>query len=157
MKIAFTGHRKQLWLTIENEEFNFINKLSAYLSNITEPYTFIVGGCTGVDSFAATYALSHRIPYDLYVPFPLLIHARTKWFNKEDGYNLLNQHKYCQNKRVASEVFDTEAYYKRDKWMVEDADILIAYYYKEKSGSGNCVRYAESIGKPVVRLRTWKG
>ena len=157
MKIAFTGHRKQLWNNLKTEEFNFVTKLSAYLSNITEPYTFIVGGCPGIDHIAANYALSHKIPYDLYVPFPLLVHAKTKGWSKEDGYNLLNQHKYCQNKRIASETFDVEAYYTRDKWMVEDCDLLISWYYKPHSGSGKTVAYAESIGKPVVKLRTWKG
>lgn len=157
MKIAFTGHRRKLWRHPGNEEFMFVEKLSAYLSSISEPYTFIVGGCNGLDHWAGTYAISHKIPFDLYVPFPLLIHARTKGWTKEEQFTLLEHHKRCQTKRVVSDTFDVNAYFTRDIWMANDCDLLISWYFKPNSGTGKCTTYAKSINKPIINLRTWKG
>lgn len=157
MKIAFTGHRKTLWRNPLVEEVKFVYTLSAYLSTIKEPYTFIVGGCPGIDHAAAQYAMANHIPFDLYVPFPLIIHAKTKGWTKEDQYALLEQHKRCQSKKIFSETFNVAAYYERDKAMVTDGDLLLSWYFLPNSGSGKTVKYAESISKPFIHLRTWKG
>ena len=39
---------------------------------------------------------------------------------------------------------------KRNKYMVDNSDVVIAVWNGEKSGTGNTVRYAESCGKSII-------
>src|SRR3546814_16271306 len=41
---------------------------------------------------------------------------------------------------------------KRNEWMVDHADELVALWDGSRSGTGNCVAYANTSGKPVVNL-----
>lgn len=43
-------------------------------------------------------------------------------------------------------------YQKRNEWMVDNADIVIAVWDGTKGGTANCVKYAEKVGKPIVNL-----
>lgn len=160
MKIAFSGHRSQLWRNSGKEEILFVTKLRAYLSTIEKPYIFIVGGCTGVDFWAARFALSNDILFELHVPFPITIHSaqqRKAGASNEDSLFLLEQHQKCIKKITIAYEYREDAYALRDRSMVDSCDLLLAYYFRESSGTGKCVRYAKEVGKPIVNLRTWKG
>lgn len=160
MKIAFSGHRKSYWRHPDVEEMTFVSKLQAYLSTIEKPYTFIVGGATGIDAFAARYAISNEIPFELHVPFPVTIHShaqRREGATQEDAWFLLDQHKRCIKRVIIGYEYDVNNYFLRDQSMTNACDLLLCYYFKEASGTGKCVRYAKEIGKPVVNLRLWKG
>ena len=41
---------------------------------------------------------------------------------------------------------------KRNRWMVDKADVIVAYVIHEWGGAAATLRYAESRGKPVVRF-----
>ena len=41
---------------------------------------------------------------------------------------------------------------KRNKWMVEQADIVICYIERKKGGAYAAIRYAETLGKAVLNL-----
>ncbi len=43
---------------------------------------------------------------------------------------------------------------RRNRMMVDDADMVLALYNGSAGGTGNCVAYAEEVGKPVMNL--WK-
>ena len=46
--------------------------------------------------------------------------------------------------------FAVEKMHGRNKWMVDQATHLLALWDGSSSGTGNCVRYAESRGVPVI-------
>lgn len=41
---------------------------------------------------------------------------------------------------------------KRNEWMVDRCDLLLAVWDGSNGGTANCVRYAEKIGRPLVRI-----
>ena len=41
---------------------------------------------------------------------------------------------------------------KRNEYMVDLADKVIAVWDGSKGGTGNCVRYAEKCGKEIIRI-----
>lgn len=41
---------------------------------------------------------------------------------------------------------------KRNEYMVDLADIVIAVWDGSASGTGNCVRYAERCGKQIIQI-----
>ena len=41
---------------------------------------------------------------------------------------------------------------KRNEYMVDLADIVIAVWDGSASGTGNCVRYTERCGKKIIRI-----
>ena len=41
---------------------------------------------------------------------------------------------------------------KRNRWMVEQADLLICYVEREEGGAYAALKYAEKLGKPIINL-----
>ncbi len=69
-KIAFTGHRHLKYVDVEE----LLEKI-----HLDSPGAmWITGGAYGLDSHAARYALDHRIPLWLVLPFPANILC-AKW------------------------------------------------------------------------------
>ena len=48
--------------------------------------------------------------------------------------------------------YPKEAITKRNKWMVEQAELFIGYIEKENGGAYKAMKYAESLGKKVINL-----
>lgn len=44
------------------------------------------------------------------------------------------------------------AYQKRNEWMVDNATHILAYWDGSAGGTGNCVKYAKKVGKPVRNI-----
>lgn len=42
---------------------------------------------------------------------------------------------------------------KRNEWLVDRVDTLLAVWTGRPGGTANCVRYAERVGKPVIRVK----
>jgi len=38
----------------------------------------------------------------------------------------------------------------RSEWMVQNCDLLVAYWDGSDGGTGNCVKYAKSVGRDVA-------
>lgn len=156
MLIAVSGHRPKYFRNWEKEEILFIDRFHSYLQLVSEPVELILGGADGVDTAAAKYAIFNKIPYQLHVPFPLTIHAKGRP-TQEKKWELLEQHKKAKLVKIISYTYDDNAYFERDKSMVNTCDILLAWYlrYNTRSGSYKCVKYAKEIGKPVIFLKEW--
>jgi len=40
----------------------------------------------------------------------------------------------------------------RNIWMVDNCDLVLALWDGSDGGTGNCIKYANKIGKPIVNL-----
>lgn len=63
--------------------------------------------------------------------------------------------KHCTEQVIIGTEASPESYYKRNRYLVDHADCLIAVYDNDRnvrSGTGMTVRYAEKKGKPVVMI-----
>ena len=55
-------------------------------------------------------------------------------------------------KLLADEEYKPWLMQKRNEYMVDFADKVIAVWNGSKGGTGNCVRYAEKCGKEIIRI-----
>ena len=56
-------------------------------------------------------------------------------------------------KLVSEEFYKPWLMQKRNEYMVDLADKVIAVWDGSKSGTGNCVKYAEKCGKEIIRIK----
>ena len=117
---------------------------------------FISGGALGIDQLAANLVLQMRPGYSARVrltiarPFP----------SQDSAWPYAIQHSYKDLLNKASQVVDVSPdpyliwkMHKRNKWMVDNADAVIAVWDGSKGGTANCVRYAAKQAKPVLLIQ----
>ena len=134
MKIAVSGHRPEKitnWQFVEHQLYLAYRDLDASL---------VVQGCAaGVDLTAAKIAYRNNIPF--WCARPWAGHKP----RKADEIN------YEKALRFAEKVVDVDpsenypgawVYQKRNEWMVDHADIVVAVWDGTSGGTANCVKYA---------------
>lgn len=147
----FTGHRvipkenyKDLWEGLKKE----ISDL--YIEGVRD---FITGGALGFDTLSALTVLALRdirpdVKLHLYLPCR----------DQDKGWNSRNKEIFSHIKERADEViYVSEMYvpgcmHARNRRMVDDADVCIAYLTRNSGGTAFTVNYAESRGLKVIRL-----
>ncbi len=152
--VCFSGHRpeKLPGKGIENNpETKFIKDL---LSNkiekcICEGYTsFISGVARGIDLWAAQIVINYRTAN----PQIKLICVKPI---ANQGYNFPEQDKQLYNEIITnadsvictSEEYKRNCYMIRNKYMVDNSDLLIAFVKNYRSGTGQTIKYASCLGK----------
>lgn len=143
MIIGFTGHRK-----LNNLEQVQI-ELEQLLSEL-KPEKCISGIAIGFDTLAAEICIKLNIPFIAAVPF----YGQEKvWpdFAKERYNKLLkwaNEVKY-----VCSPGYAAWKMQKRNEWIVNNCELLIAAWDgKESGGTYNCIKYAKDVGREIKYL-----
>lgn len=146
--VAGTGHRPE-----DAEAENFVRtKVRVKLRYAKKPIdTFITGMAAGFDVWAADEALQLGIDVTAAVPW------RGHKPRKEDEE--LYEHILGAAKSIVY-VSDQDnypgpwIYQKRNEWMVDHADLVMAYWNINKSSGGtyNCYQYAKKQGKPIANI-----
>jgi uncharacterized phage-like protein YoqJ len=146
MIISFTGHRPDKIFGKEKYIFEEIEKKLVEL----KPDKIISGMAVGVDQIAACVAVKLSIPFIAAVPFE----GQEKIWPKEAKahYNHLLS-KTTEIKIVCEGGFTAWKFQKRNEWMVDNSDILIACWNGSSGGTANCVKYAEKIKKEIIYIR----
>lgn len=157
---AFTGHRPQnlpFGFNESDERCQTLKKLLRYAIEklITENGVtlFVSGMALGVDIYAAEIVLEMKKKYSnvkLEAAIPCETQA-VKWREKDrDRYfRLIEQ---CDIETLLQTKYTADCMQKRNEYMVDKADYLIAVWDGKPSGTGKTVKYAESIGKTVIRI-----
>lgn len=109
----------------------------------------ISGGALGWDQALAKAARAHGVPYVMALPFPGF---EDRWpvESKNVLYGLMHD--------AVEVVFVCDAGYagwkmqKRNEWMVDNSDLVLALWNGTTGGTSNCVKYAEKKQKPIVNL-----
>lgn len=159
MKIAITGHRPNklgndydltspLIKEIKNDILESLGVIQAYYQLKIEDITLITGMALGIDQLFAKIAVENNISFIAAVP---CLGQENKWPHK-------SQLIYKQLINKAKEIITISEYYtpscmqRRNEWMVDNCDILIAVWDGTNGGTANCVKYAKSIHKTIIRL-----
>lgn len=121
---------------------------------------FITGGAVGVDlDFAEaviftreTFIFASKINLEIAIPCN---NQDGKWreCDRQRYREVLNESNY--NTQI-SEIYSPSCMFNRNKYMVDKADKIIAYWNGEKKGgTWNTIQYAIKIGKPleIIDLR----
>ncbi len=134
---AFTGHRKIEENFDGQSLVDIINELIMNGVN-----TFYCGMATGFDLLAAETLLRMKESY----PHVRLI-ACIPYYGQEEKYSETDKKRYVEIVKKADEqALISDRYYKgcmlkRDRYMADRADILVAYKRKDTGGTAYTVRY----------------
>lgn len=151
--VCFTGHREIKHEKCEKILIEIVEDL------IIKGFRFFgAGGARGFDSLAEKVVLTLKetkyphIHLILVFPFENQYLHETGWSKEEiDFYH------YAKNK--ASKVvhlnptYESGIYYKRNRHLVDNSSLCVAYQYKSTGGTAYTTNYAKNAGVQVLYLR----
>ena len=148
---CFTGHRD-----IDPRNIQSIKeKLREIIINcVNDGFTdFYNGGARGFDLLAAEAVLELKKTYP-----SLRLHIIVPCSNQTRGWREADVIRYENATFLADEVKCLSPVYfdgcmqVRNRYMVDNSELLIAYLERASGGSGYTVRYAEGQGKSVINI-----
>lgn len=158
---CFTGHRPQKLSFGFNEEDERCVQIKQAIMEQTEKLItqcgvthFIVGMALGVDIYSAEIVLLLKEKYPQ-ITLECAIPCETqceKWSEPmRDRYFYIVMS--CDEETMLQRHYTKDCMQKRNQYMVDKSDYVIAVWNDKPSGTGNTVSYAESKGKTVIRIR----
>ena len=158
--IAITGHRpKDL---PPGYGYNDVRSALAplYRPDALHPHgtaRFITGGALGIDQWVALWCLNEGVEYEVILPFPISVMSK---FWRLDSTQLLERliAGASHFEVVGDYSYDPAMYQRRNERMVDRADKVFAFWSgKPYGGTANCIRYAQSVGKPIYQYLPQRG
>lgn len=161
MKIAITGHRpnklgndydltSDLVKEIKFEIQHIITQYNDIARDNWTPLTLITGMALGIDTLFAQIAIENKIPFIAAIP---CYKQECKWvFKSQQTYQYLVEHKLCTQHIVTETGYTLECMNKRNEWMVNNCDLLIAVWDGTSGGTANCVKYAVKKKKQIIYI-----
>lgn len=157
-KCAFSGHRPQKLPFGLNEEDERCVALKQKLREeiirqieVNGETHFITGMALGVDMYAAEIVLGLKSSYNgitLESAIPCETQAE-KWTEaqRDRYYEIAAQ---CDEETMLQHQYTPDCMQKRNRYMVDEADYIIAVWDGRPSGTSKTVQYAQRQGKPVT-------
>lgn len=151
MIVASTGHRpdKIGGYDLRNPvAFRIRQRLRQQLTEI-KPRKAISGMALGVDQLAAEVCIELDLPFIAAVPFK---GQENKWPVKSQLYYWELMGEAAETVVVCEGGYAAWKMQVRNAWMVDHCDILLAVWDGTAGGTANCVRYAQTQKKQILRL-----
>ncbi len=155
MIVSLTGHRpdklpnKETGYTLPNPTYIYVCQEIEKLFIQLKPEKIISGMALGVDQWAANIAIKLNIPYIAAVPFA---GQESKWpIKSQKIYNSLIA-KASEIHIVCDGEYSGWKLQKRNEWMVDNSDEVIAVWDGTKGGTANCVDYITIKNKKYHRI-----
>ena len=153
---CFTGHRPQKLGYGENsiqcdELKNRLEELIIELIEKEGVTHFISGVALGVDTYAANIVLKLKSDYPM-ITLECAIPCETqvvKWNERDRDiyYDLLSK---SDKETLLQQKYTSDCMQKRNEYMVDNFDYVIAVWNGKPSGTGNTVKYARKNNKMVL-------
>lgn len=145
---TFAGHR-EVFLSSVNQDID--NALSELVQS-EDDYMFYSGGMGDFDFMceAAVRRLKKRCPH-LNIRLNLVLPYMTNQINRDKDY----YESRFDNIIIPMDLMGVHykaAIKKRNRWMVDQADKILAYVYRDFGGAFDTIKYALRTGKPVLNL-----
>jgi uncharacterized phage-like protein YoqJ len=146
---AFTGHRPPKLGGYSEKVDEQLIALATFAMLKTKPAKVISGMALGWDMNVAFAAIRLKIPVVAAVPFK---GQERMWPDQSRGrYNAIL--KACSEVVIVSPGdYASVKMQKRNEWMVNNCDHLIALWDGSMGGTYNCVAYAQGIKRPLLNL-----
>jgi uncharacterized phage-like protein YoqJ len=157
---AFTGHRpdklpnKETGYKLPNPTYIYVCQQIEKVLKELKPEKTISGMALGSDQWLANISHKLNIPFIAAVPFE----------GQEMAWPAPSQKIYQQLLKLANEIvvvspgsYEPRKMQIRNEWMVNCCDTLIAVWDGSSGGTGNCVRYAQSINKNIIHINPLNG
>ena len=152
MKIAGTGHRpdKLGGYRTPNVVSDAIGALLQQYLERERPEEVITGMALGFDQMLAWTCLEMGIPFAAYIPCD---NFDSRWPEQSrETFRHLMEHAARIVRVSPGEPYHPTLMQRRNARMVDDADKVIALWNGTTGGTANCIRYANSVRKPIDYL-----
>lgn len=149
MIICGTGHRPNKVGGYSKEAQSKLYYLAKGWLEDNHPDKVISGMALGWDQALANAAYVLDIPYIAAVPFAGQQQAWPE--ESREFFDMLLAHAeetvIVSNGRYAPWKMQV-----RNEWMVDHCDTVLALWDGSAGGTGNCIQYANKVGKPIINL-----
>ena len=150
--VCFTGHRNIKSATaIERQLVEIVKGL------VAQGYThFLAGGARGFDTIAARVVIqlikAHpQITLRLALPFPSPYEIENGW-SEEDIENYHAILDAADDVVYMGQKYKRGLYYKRDRYLVDNAAVCVAYQRRKTGGTAYTVNYATERSIQLIML-----
>lgn len=148
--LALTGHRPdKLGGFDDNPLGRAVRRRMREAIEQLRPVKIISGMALGVDQWGAEIAIELGIPFIAAVP---CVGQESKWFahSKKRYFQLLD---HAQHIHLCSpEPYKRGCMEKRNRWMVDNSNALLAVWNGSSGGTANCVNYAKTKRHPIFPI-----
>jgi uncharacterized phage-like protein YoqJ len=104
----------------------------------------------GIDTLFSLLAIENKIPFIAAIPCK---DQEKMWVQKsKDLYQSILKNKLCSIQMVSFKEYDLECMNKRNEWMVDNCDLLIAVWDGTSGGTANCIKYAVKKKKQIIYI-----
>lgn len=143
---CFSGHR------ILKKDFN-VDKLTTVVDKlISNGYrTFLVGMAWGFDLKVFEVLLTKK-NYNIDIIACVPCKEQSTYFKKEEKQKYEDFLKKADKVVYVSNEYFDGCMQKRNRYMVDNSSILVAYLYSNIGGTKNTVSYAEKQGKNIIKI-----
>lgn len=151
MIVAGTGHRPNKLGGYGTEARNRLVNLATDVLRKRQPQRVISGMALGWDQALAVAACALDLPWTAAVPFE----------GQERAWPESSQREYRELLSLADDVvvvspggYASWKMQRRNQWMVDHADLVLALWDGSPGGTGNCVDYVRRTNKPLLNYWT---
>lgn len=149
MIISLTGHRSEDCISEEHVRERVRRTLQELQDGPGLP-TIITGMANGFDLIGGTEAL--RMGCEIWAAKPWAGHGPRK-SDVELYAEVIEGASRVVNVDESQEYRGPWVYHKRNEWMVDNAERVLAYWSgKERGGTYACIKYARKVGKPIRNI-----
>lgn len=154
MRIAVTGHRPSRLGNEWHHEGPYSDYVYGQMENIVDllkPDQMISGMALGSDMLWATLAQRRQIPLLAAIPFK---GQELKWDHEcQKQYHHILKDENTQITHVSEGGYSVESLLKRDRYVVDQCQILVAIFTGEwNTGTGHTIKYAQKMNKPIIYI-----
>lgn len=151
MFVAATGHRpdKLGGYDFYNPTREWVRyRIRQELAKLN-PIACISGMALGVDQDFAWVAMSMGIPVLAAIPFE---GQESRWPESSQAFYRDLRVRCYHTEIVCQGGYAPWKMQKRNEWMVDHCQILVAVWDGGPGGTGNCVKYATKVGRQMIRI-----
>lgn len=151
MKIGITGHRPSKLgndYKLKSPLIKWIRNEIEVIISANEPDELISGMAQGIDTLFAKIAMFMDIPLIAAIPF---LGQEDKW-SDDDKILYKKILSWFRTKKVVVSRGGYEPWkmQKRNEWIVDNCDLLIAVWDGSTGGTKNCVKYAKKKSRNMI-------
>lgn len=155
MRVAITGHRPDAFIQSHYTENRLSLIVGGTIATFQREYgddlIFNLGGAVGADQWVGDACIEQGVKFHLYLP--MLPEVQSKYWSSVQQSNLEKQMAAAAGVTIydPSGKYDVATYHMRDRKMVDNADIVVAFWVgKKKGGTYNTMKYALGQSKFVL-------
>ncbi len=144
---AFTGHR----IIPRNFDCNLLDRV-IYNLIINGYGRFLCGMAKGFDQLAAESVINYKRKFDIELVACIPCESQSGNFSAYTLAKYENILKFCDEKVVLSEEYFSGCMQNRDRYLVDNCDVLVSLLRRNSGGTFYTVNYARSKGIKIIEL-----